>query len=232
MRNIALILSFLFLISGNLPALAQSPEAASLDLSDSGRSYLETVGRRVDSRVVYYDPNQAAPELNTNQRVERRRDNADAPALPSRHVFTAIAVLFLAGVLFQVWRFGSPVSVSLTSRPSDAARALRKTDGVVDETDTAPMGLADILAMNDWNTAVVELARSALAKAAEQNGMRRQTSWTSRELLRRLPREAAERLRPLVATAELVQFGNRSVGQDEFTQYAKDIAPLLDGGTA
>lgn len=233
MRDNAVKLILLFLFSGNSMAIAQSPEATTLDLTESGRSYLEAVGRRVDSDIVYYNPNLAAPELTTREQPSAREsDDAGASWPVSRHVFTGIAILILAGVLYQIWRFGAPVSVSLTSRPSDAARAMRMTDGATDAPDTAPLALGEILAISDYNAALVELARSALAQTAERNGMRWQTSWTARELLRRLPGDAAERLRPLVWTAEHVQFGNRDVSADEFTRYANDVAPLLSESAA
>ena len=231
MRRFVLQLAFVVLLAGPTAVFAQNSEATPLELSESGQSYLETVGRRVDSNVVYYNPRRDAPELNTRARLPQQdRNGSEVNAPLNRHFFTAVAILILAGVCYHIWRFGSPVSVSLTSRPSEAARAMRVSDPGGDEPDATPLALTEILALDNWNVALVELARTALAQAAEQNGMRWQTSWTARDLLRRLPREVADGLRPLVWTAEHVQFGNRTVGEAEFARYAHDITPLLKGG--
>lgn len=189
---------------------------------------METVGRRVNGDVVYYNPNLAAPELTTREQPSATEQDGAGASLPiPRHVFTVISILILAGVLYQVWRFGAPVSVSLTSRPSDAARAVGRTDSRRDGMDETPLALSEILAIGDWNAALVELARSGLVAAADRHGMRWQTSWTARELLRRLPSDEAARLRPLVWAAEHVQFGKGHVGEDEFTRHANEIALLL-----
>ena len=87
MRDNAVKLILLFLFSWISKAIAQSPEATTLDLTESGRSYLEAVGRRVDSDIVYYNPNLAAPELTTREQPSAREsDDAGASWPVSRHV--------------------------------------------------------------------------------------------------------------------------------------------------
>lgn len=220
----------LLLISGASPNPAKAQQAETMELSDSGRDYLETVGRRVNPNVAYFNPDRAAPELTTTARPTPARDRGDPSRPPvSNHVFTAIAVIVLAGVAFQIWRSGSPVSVSLRSRPKDAARALRASASPDDPDTPVDLPLSDILKIGDRNLALVELARKALSEVASRNGMHWQTSWTARDLLRRLPRDAGDGLRPLVRTAEHVQFGDRTVGEDEFQAHAEDVRRLLGG---
>lgn len=231
-KRIILIFALVF---GACPATAQDPAAESIELSESGEAYLRTISRRINAGVAYYDPTRAAPELTTDARPERSSpaDDIDIePVLFSWNFWTILATVILAIVLFQVWRAGAPLAVSLRARPRDASRDLRPSHSVEGEEDAPPPGLAEILAMPDRNLAIIELARRALTHVAEQNDLRWQTSWTARELMRRLPAEAADRLRPLVRTAEHVQFGDRDVAEDEFQSHANQMTPLLSGGAA
>ncbi|MGR3780682.1 MAG: DUF4129 domain-containing protein [Albimonas sp.] len=234
MRNsLILFLAFAFafaLASGPGQVLAQSPEATRLDLSDSGRSYLEAVGRRVNADVGYYSPDGAAPELATQEQLQpqARAWDGELDADAVEILLAVAAALVLAAALYQAWRFGAPASVSLRSRPRNAAAAARGGAAPAETAETAPPTLADVMAGDEWNAAVVARARAALARPAARHDLRWRTSWTARELLGRLPREEAERLRPLVAAAEHVQFGGRQASEAEVARFA----PLLGGEAA
>ncbi|WP_177236128.1 DUF4129 domain-containing protein [Albimonas pacifica] len=203
-------------------------------MSESGRSYLETVGRRVDADVTYADPNAPLPERATRGLPQRpgRDWSGVVPAVSLKIVLGAIAVLVLAGVALHVRRFGAPVSASFRAQPRNAAAAARTGGRPPETTETTPPSLAEIMARDDWSAAVVDLARSALLQAAERHGMRWRSSWTARELLARLPRDAAGGLRPLVRAAEHVQFGDREMSEAEFARLARSVAPLFDGRAA
>lgn len=233
MRKSLVSLILVVLAPSALPAAAQTPPPP-LELSESGRSYLETVGRRVNGDVGYYSPTGAIPELATGEAPPKPardgREGLDPGTL--KLLLGAAAVLALAAVLFQVWRFGAPVSVSLRARPRDAASAPRPKRNAGEAPDAAAPTLAEIMAVADRNAALVDLARGALARAAARHDMRWRTSWTARELLGRLPHEVAYGLRPLVRAAEHVQFGGRDVTEAEFARFVAVAAPLLEGDRA
>ena len=224
MRLFTLLVCLLGLAATAPPSLAQSAQVESLEISDGGRDYLRTVGRRVDTNVAYYAPGSAAPELTTTETpVVEDRGPTEVP----RFVIGAIAALILALVLFQAWRFGSPLSVSLRANTRDVVRVGPSRHGPEVPNDPTATAYRDILSIADKSAALVELARSALALAAGNNDLRWQSSWTARDLLRRLPREEGEALRPLVRLAEHVQFGQHSISEDEFKAHADQVKPLF-----
>lgn len=230
MHCLTLLSVILLLVSAALPGLAKAQQAEQMEITESGKGYLQSVGRRVNSNVAYYDPNRAAPELTTNARPEDRAERREVtPTRIPDHVFTAIAALVLIAVAIHIWRSGAAVSVSLRKRPGNAARDLRRSGSVDDDGAAEALQLSEILRMEDRNLALVELARRVLTDVAQQNGMHWQSSWTARDLLRRLPRDLREAMRPLVQVAEHVQFGDRHVAEEEFTFFAERARGLIQG---
>ncbi|WP_339949737.1 hypothetical protein [uncultured Albimonas sp.] len=120
--------------------------------------------------VACYSPEGALPEPATRgqpQQPERDRSgNLTADSLDL--LLGGIAVAVLAGIPHHLWRFGAPAPASPRARPNETCP---------EATAAALPTLAEILAIDDRNAALVELARRALMRAADRTGMRWQTSW-------------------------------------------------------
>lgn len=229
------------LIFSNVPSghvQAQEAVAEPMQLGPSGEAYLRAKGRGVNADVGYYDPTRAVPPLETRQRVTRQaeEERERSQTTLDRSVMTLITVVVLGIVVFLFIRFGGSMSVSLRSQAEDVARDEKRARGSkagpLDAENLQP--IRQILRNPDRKMALILLARALLVQVVEANGLLLQRSWTARDALRRLPKTQPNllALQNLVLASERVQFGDRDITEDEFTQHVQDITPLLQRGSA
>ena len=228
-----------FLLFSNVasgPAQAQEAVAEPLELGPSGEAYLRAKGRGVNANVGYYDPTRAVPPLETRQRVTPQAEDQDRERgewTMDRSVTTLITVVVLGIVVFFFVRFGGSMSVSLRSQAEDVSRSEKRARsskmGELDAESLQP--IRQILRNPDRKMALILLARALLVQVVEANGLLLQRSWTARDALRRLPKTQPNlrALQNLVLASERVQFGNRDITEDEFSQHVQDVTPLLQG---
>jgi hypothetical protein len=228
-----------FLLFSNVasgPVQAQEAVAEPLELGPSGEAYLRAKGRGVNANVGYYDPTRAVPPLETRQRVTPQAaepDQEDRGLTLDRSITTLITVVVLGIVVFLFVRFGGGMSVSLRSQAENVSRsesaARSSKTGELDAESLQP--IRQILRNPDRKMALILLARALLVQVVEANGLLLQRSWTARDALRRLPKTQPNlrALQNLVLASERVQFGNRDITEDEFSQHVRDVSPLLQG---
>ncbi len=215
-------------------ASAQAPSAEALDLRASGEAYLRSIRGRVDTDVGYYDPSRAAPDLNAGPFPSEIETERDGLQFEDRAIVIMIAVAVLALILSLFWKYGASFSVSLRAEPSSAERLRNGSAKQASSPEEIPKRLREILAMKDRKDALIALAHSVLAAVVGANGLLFQKSWTARDALQKLPASQPylEAVRSLVLVSEHVQFGDRSVEEEEFLAYVQKVRPLLAKGGA
>ena len=215
---------------------AQATEAEPLEITDSGKAYLEAIGRRVDSNVAYFDPTRDAPELRTDIRPNAAARRADREPLRildfdiERWQVNLVFGLILAAIAYFIIRNAGSVSI-MSRRVRDADSSISRTRSPVADTPEMPKSLSAILANKNRADALVQLARATLARAAQANGLLLQRSWTARDALRRIPRDQSHlgAIRALVHAAERVQFGGYPISEEEFRTHVEAAGPLFRG---
>lgn len=219
------------------PGLAQV--AAPLEqpeLTQSGQAYERSVRfSSIDTEVIYFDPGAAPPDLEAD--VEPPEETgAEAPTsgetIPP--VFGWLAAIILAAMIFLFVRFGGGISLSLRSAAENSATLQRTGMADAEAPERLPASFDAILNMPDRRAAIVELARRVLADVMTREGTLQQKSWTARDALRRvkLPTEDMQPLRSLVLASERVQFGDRTISEDEFQRHLGAIQPLISRAAA
>lgn len=229
MKRIALCL-FCAAIACAAP-LVQAQEVADPDmtLTASGEEYLSSLRfRRIETDVAYVDPTAPPPALDTRERPrsQTKRDG-DGVHMPNGPV-TLISALVLVGIGYLVLRFGGASALSFSSGPKNIRRGPQAPRSAAEETEL-PASLAQIQEIADRRHGVVLLARKALARATELNGVLMQRSWTAREALRHIPADQphGEALRALVMTSEGVLFGEHEITEEAFQTHLHAMLPLL-----
>ncbi|MEM9047218.1 MAG: DUF4129 domain-containing protein [Pseudomonadota bacterium] len=203
-----------------------------MQLTDSGRAYLEAAGRWVQGDVAYFDPSRAAPPLETRAEPETadaaptgpQGGGLQAPEIPL--ILLSLVVLVGAGVFF--WRNRGSVAVSFRRSADNPSRPKAKPAmAVATGNETAP--LAGILSQKNRQTALILLARRVLDDVVAANDLLLQDSWTARDAIRRLPaaQNHLDALKALVLAAEGAQFGDRPVSDAEFDAHLEGVRPLL-----
>lgn len=222
----ALFLSFLFCA----PTLATAQEKAlSLtELSPSGEDYLKAVRYRgIDTDVVYFDPTQPAPPLDTKF-SPKPEEEAQTVSLDSDWTMGIISALVLALLAWILYLSAGRTSVSFRSGAGNAKR-VGKPSVDTPETDEELPDLDAILRQEDRNKAVVGLAQLVLTRCLSANEVLFKRSWTHREALRSLPQSLwyIPDLRALVLESERVHFGHRSISDPDFNALLARIRPIL-----
>lgn len=227
------ILVFLCATTGQY-GFAQTAETT--QTSPAGEAYLDALGfRRIETEVTYFDPAAPPPSLETSQKPPEAPDDADdaergAFEWDTRFIFIVISGLILGGVFYLFVKHGGRFSVSLRPQVDNPTRRQGTSPAELRQQKQMPGNLRQILGMPDRGAALILLAQTALAKTAEFNGLLLQQSWTLRDALRRLPSQQTNlpALRDLVMASERVQFGGRTVAEDEFNTHVDRIKPLLN----
>lgn len=143
--------------------------------------------------------------------------------------------LALSGLLLILFAKRRELRAIFRRAPAPATRAPHAVNTAEVSPAHLPGLLGEIAAMPDRQAALLRLIGVALPAAARANGLRHASSETARDLLSRLPSEWPHRdkLRQIVMTEELVQFGGRRLSEPAFQaclQSAQSIlAPIPQG---
>lgn len=202
---------------------AQAAEAVRepMELSESGRAYLEAIsGRGIVSDVRYYDPFAPAPELKINAGPTEEPKAERGGGVSINPVIILIFAALLAGVVYAGTQFGGARIVSFARAPTSGRRRRAPSDSeTAGWPDTAGhLDVGEIGKISDRRTALMLLAQQALSKAAEANGLRIARSWTVRDVLRRLPADWPHlaALHRIASANEITHFGGRAVSEEAF----------------
>lgn len=218
-------------------APAQEPVQKIVELTESGKAYRKTVDAYgIDTTVQYFDPNGPAPELKTDKNVEKpdREDrwNVDTELDRIGDPTTIITIALLALVAFLFFKYGGAIGLSARKEPDEGTRSRPELDqGLHDLTAVEVRGLAGVRAIKDRRRALIVLLKQVFQRAAEDNDMRIERSWTAREALRRIPEgwPHMATLASLARDTELAYFGGRTVDEDMFEAHLNAAKPVLAG---
>ncbi len=222
----ALFLSFL--LCAPTLATAQEKALSPTELSPSGQEFLEAVRYRgIDTDVVYFDPTQPAPPLDTKFSPKPEAESQTV-SLDTNWTVGIIAALVLALLAWILYLSVGRTSVSFRSGAGNAKRAGKPLVDAL-ETDEELPDLDAILRQEDRNQAVVGLAQLVLTRCLSANEVLFKRSWTHREALRSLPQSLwyIPDLRALVLESERVHFGHRSISDPDFNALLSRIRPIL-----
>jgi len=232
MRSYAsFLLSALFILGPVSPAHPQAVEAP-LDITQSGQDYLSKIRlSRIQSSVAYFDPTAPAPELDTNERLRPsdldvtknwQWDDLDGP-------LTIITIAFLAAIAVLFWRYGGASGLALRKGVQNPNRGTVALGSDLVDSTGAVTELGDILQNPDRQAALISLSQLLISNAVAANGLLLQRSWTVRDVLRRMPVNAAwlPELKDLVLLGERVQFRDQPVSEDDFQGFATRARPIL-----
>jgi len=210
-------------------ATAQETALSRPDVTASGEAYLKAVRYRgLDTNVVYFDPTQPAPPLDTTFKP----DSTQTPATEetdNRWITLILSLIVLGFVIAFLYVAAGRISVSFGS-DKDNPRRSAKHNGTGSESDNgAAPDLETILRNKDRDQAVIGLAQLALSRCLSANKILFKRSWTHREALRSLPQSQwyIPDLRALVLASERVHFGHRSISERDFDALLRRIAPVL-----
>lgn len=222
-----LIVSFFVCV----PSISAAQETAipSAEISASGQEYLKVIRYRgVDPKVVYFDPSQPAPPLDTQFEPQAQREPASVD-IDSQWVVGLISVLVLITLAVIVYSNAKNLTVSFATGAGNAKRDIEKTSA--DDTPSAS-GIPDldaILRQTDRDQAVIGLTQLVLGRCLAANQVLFKRSWTHREALRSLPDGLwyLADLRALVLESEKVNFGHRSISSQDFNALLARARPIL-----
>jgi len=202
---------------------AQAAEAVRepMELSESGRAYLEAIsGRGIVSDVAYYDPFAPAPELKISAAPTEKPKVERGSGFSIQLVMVLIFAALLAGVVYAATQFGGARIVSFARAPASGRRRRAPSDtetaGWPDTADNLDVG--EIGKISDRRAALMLLAQCALSTAAKANGLRIARSWTVRDTLRRLPADWPHlaALHRIASAHEITHYGGRAVSEEAF----------------
>ncbi len=211
---------------------AQQDTPQPLQATQTGQAYVDAVGRRISHDVGYFDPTGAAPPLQTEQKVDNFEDGSSLTSFEiGRTPISIMMIAILIAVLYVVLRFGGSITATVGTQDVNSGRTARGTTDKETPGALEDVGWNTILNMQDRSAALVRLTQAVLRRSVEAHGLLLQRSWTARDALRRLPQTLANRsdLEDLVLAAERVQFGNRTVSEEEFRQHVTRARPLYGG---
>lgn len=219
-------------------APAQDARAAPTQISDAGSAYLRAIRLRgIDSDVVYFDPSRPAPSLETRQRVAPDQAASDGQgdwvfAGEGNLLVYVICAVILGGIIYIAIRFGGASAMTFRARTDDSVRGGAKDDSLFGDMMQAEPDLKAILRQSDRKLALGQLMLLALRRAASENDLRLQQSWTVRDALRRLPKTWPHlaALRQVNVAAELARFGGREVSEDDFKAHLETVKPIFGSG--
>lgn len=212
------------------PTLVNAQEKALTEeaLSASGQDYLKSIRYRgIDTDMVYYDPTQPAPALDTRHSPQPEQQQQTIEA-DNRWIFGIAAALVLALIVWILYLSVGRTSVSFRSGAGNAKRSEQRSADNTGTEEELP-DLEAILRHGDHNQAVVGLAQLVLTRCLTANEVLFKRSWTHREALRSLPQSLwyIPDLRALVLESERVNFGHRSISDTDFNALLARIRPIL-----
>ena len=218
MRSI--VTAFLFTLTVNGVQAAEAVREP-MELSESGRAYLEAIsGRGIVSDVRYYDPFAPAPELKISDGPTEKPKAEQDSGFSFQLVVVLIFAALLAGVVYAATKFGGARIVSFARAPASGRRRRAPGDGeTAGWPDTADnLDVGEIGKISDRRAALMLLAQRALGKAAEANGLRIARSWTVRDVLRHLPTDWPHlaAMHRIASAYEITHFGGRAVSEEAF----------------
>ncbi len=222
----ALFLSFL--LCAPTLATAQEKALSPPELSPSGQDYLKAVRYRgIDTDVVYFDPSQPPPPLDTKF-SPAPEEEFQTVSLDTDWTVGIIAALVLAVLTWILYLSVGRTSVSFRSGAGNAKRVGKPSVDTTEADEELP-DLDAILRQEDRNQAVVGLAQLVLTRCLTANEVLFKRSWTHREALRSLPQSLwyIPDLRALVLESERVHFGHRSISDPDFNALLARIRPIL-----
>ncbi|WP_235258071.1 DUF4129 domain-containing protein [Octadecabacter algicola] len=208
------------------------------ELQSSGEAYAKEIRfRRITNDVVFFDPTQPPPPIETRQTVEQDsrvevNNQGIATTFQWGRVFALLtAMLVLFGVVYLFIVFGGRLPASFARNPEEGNKQGSTTPSGTPAKGRAPLQIDAILRMADRRLALVALCKSLLARLMSAEGVLLQDSWTDRDTLSRVPKNLSNRdaLQALVHASERVQFGGRDVSEDEFNEHVARLRPLWTG---
>lgn len=237
-RCLCLVLLCVFCVGSAPPVAAQEAATEPLEIGPSGEAYLRAIRfRGINPDVVYYDPTRPAPSLSTSEAPRARPEGAE-PGIDADgaggtlgaayYIVLAIMVATLALILYLFVQFGGMGAISFGAAPDNSARRPGEGLDPGEDAPETPRNLAEILRLADRSAAIVALAHYVLNKVVASQGVLLQRSWTARDAMRRVPPgfDHREALVDLVLISERVQFGGRSISEEEFQRHVAETRPL------
>ena len=229
---------WLALILGTLaPAVSPAqPAPENLDLTEGGEAYLRLARRSgIEAQVGYFDPTRPPPELKPviEFKPPEEREQSEVDLGDGQTVTLLITLMILGVIAYLVYAHGGATGLSFRSAPDQGARRGDAKDAILAGLDAPDVsGLANIAAIEDRRLALLALLRQVFSRAAEDNDLRLQRSWTAREALRRIPADWPHlaALGALVRDVELTHFGGRPVAEDAFQAHIALARPVLREG--
>ncbi|MEP1610763.1 MAG: DUF4129 domain-containing protein [Roseobacter sp.] len=222
-------------------AHAQHAELDAQEVRSSSQAYAKAIRfRRIDRDVLYFDPTQPPPPLETGQFVPRispqeaDQKDTDLTITGGRTVILLIASSIFLGVTYLVVVYGGRVSFSFAANPTNETTRTRHPETTSRLDARSPFSVEAALQMNNRRQALVVLCKCLLARVMAQEGVLQQDSWTDRDTLQRVPQKLAQReaLQTLVYASEKVQFGGRDVSEEEFDEHVARLRTLWAASSA
>ncbi len=200
------------------------------EIGASGQAYLRAIRLRgINPDVVYFDPDAPAPllEAEVEQPADPQADSTDPSPALNRMFLIALAAVGLIWIAMLA-RGGGSAGLFARLGQNPATGQGKRPDQPAPSSDM-PLALAGLRRLGDPRQALILLAQTALARAVADNGMIWQRSWTARDALARLPQDQPHlaALRALVMDSERAHYGGQAVSDQQFTDHANRIAPLL-----
>ncbi|NVO57823.1 hypothetical protein HW561_18660 [Rhodobacteraceae bacterium B1Z28] len=228
MRFFFVVLISLFCLCALSSVSAQEVELSRPDISASGQGYLKAVRYRgIDTDVVYFDPTQPAPPLDTEFTPDAGQSRT--VTVDNQWVVGIISAVVLIFLIVFVYFAAGKTSVSLRSSSENARRKARLSSSHQEMANGEIPDLEAILKLGNRDLAVIGLAQLALSRCLTANEVLFKRSWTHREALRSLPQSLwyIPDLRALVLESERVNFGHRSINEGDFDALISRIRPIL-----
>lgn len=228
MLRFFVLLATISFSSGQAQSQAQEAVREPVEIGESGEAYQSAIRLRgIDTDAAYFDPDAPPPELDTTQQPDSPPEEGDGASGTSVDAPDWTAALIAAGILamiaYFVMRFGGGLAVSLKRDAENTGTGRGKHDAQAPAWAEKLSSFDEILRIKDRQQALILLTRKVLAATVAANGILMQRSWTARDALRHIPgsQNQLQTLRDLVMTAERVQFGDRTVSEDEFRDHAE-----------
>ena len=222
-----------FFLCAFAPAQAQETTLSRPDLSASGQDYLKAVRYRgIDTDVVYFDPTQPAPPLDTN--ATPQPDRSVELSVDNRWIVGGLSAVILIFLTLFIYNTAGNTSVSFRKSVGNARRKGGRDDPELSDTGQYIPDLDALLKLKDRDLAVTGLAQLALSHCLSKNEVLFKRSWTHREALRSMPQTLwyIPDLRALVLASERVNFGHHSITEGDFEALLNKIRPVLREVTA
>ncbi len=217
-------------------AKAQETIISPPEIGPSGQEYQRAIRYRgIDTDVVYFDPSQPAPPLDTDfSPKQETRDSGRTISIENQWGVGLVSALVLIFLVAFVYFGAGRMSVSFRTSADNARRKAGQTPSERRAGDGEASSLSAILAQRNLDLAVSALAQLVLSHCLSANEVLFKRSWTHREALQNLPQSLwyIPDLRALILESERVNFGHRSISQHDFDALLERVRPILQEGRA